>query len=398
MASSGSPSPKEEQIEGGVVDLVSGNEHNKTKKAVGFIPLDIIIDILSRVPGSSLIRFRLVCKLWHSLTYDPRLVDLHLDRASRVAPPRVMLFFQNEEQSQRKFHFNMLEDTWKPRNGLTSDSDGILSTPPCNGLVCLYDYHHNIRLCNPTTREFLHLPRPTRNSKSVLSSFPKCFLGFHPVTKKYKVVRFFYHQMNHVTESYDLGCEVFTLGTWSWKYVGSIDCYLTGQGINANGYLYWTKGVNTVIPDQIVAFDLESEKFNSIAVPDFLSYQIIVQGAMFLVQLEGKLCVVNAPYDSPGSMDAWMLEDPINNVWIHRFSISLHSIPGYRRRPEPVFIHNGRVLLRWLEKLFYRSLDNEQEDTECVYTDNCLNSSAKAYAFVESLVSLDSENHHSFIS
>lgn len=223
--------------------------------------------------------------------------------------------------------------------------------------------------------------------------------------------------MNHVTESYDLGCEVFTLGTLSWKSVGSIDCYLTGQGINANGYLYWTKGVNTVIPDQIVAFDLESEKFNSIAVPDqifafdleseklnsiavpdFLSYQIIVQGVMFLVQLEGKLCVVNAPYDSPGSMDAWMLEDPINNVWIHKFSISLHSIPGYRRRPEPVFIHNGRVLLRWLEKLFYRSLDNEQEDTECVYTDNCLNSSAKAYAFVESLVSLDSENHHSFIS
>lgn len=230
------------------------------------------------------------------------------------------------------------------------------------------------------------------------TSPPKCLFGFHPMTKKCIVVRFFYRQMNHVTESYDLGCEVFTLGTWSWKSVGSIDCYLTGQGINANGYLYWTKGVNTVIPDQIVAFDLESEKFNSIAVPDFLSYQIIVQGAMFLVQLEGKLCVVNAPYDSPGSMDAWMLEDPINNVWIHRFSISLHSIPGYRRRPEPVFIHNGRVLLRWLEKLFYRSLDNEQEDTECVYTDNCLNSSAKAYAFVESLVSLDSENHHSFIS
>ncbi|KAM0941645.1 putative F-box domain-containing protein [Dioscorea sansibarensis] len=188
MASPGSPPSKGEQMEGVVVDLASGNEHNKTKKAVAFIPLDIIIDILSRVPGSSLIRFRLVCKLWHSLTYDPRLVDLHLDRASRVGPPCVMLFFQNEERGQRKFHFTMLEDTWKPRNGLSSDSDGVLSTPPCNGLVCLYDYHHNIRLCNPTTREFLHLARPTRNGKNVRSSFPKCFFGFQPMTKKYKVL------------------------------------------------------------------------------------------------------------------------------------------------------------------------------------------------------------------
>ncbi|KAJ0986961.1 hypothetical protein J5N97_005317 [Dioscorea zingiberensis] len=228
---------KEEQIEaqqGGVIDLASCNQCDKTKKRVGFIPRDIMVHILSRVPGTSLIRFRAVCKLWHSLTYDPRLIDLHLDHASGVHPPRVMIFFQDEEQDQRKFHLTMLDETWKPRNRITRDSDGVLSTPPCNGLVCLYDFHHNIRLCNPTTREFLHLPRPTRIIRSVCSGFPKCFFGFHPMTKKYKVVRFFYRQMNHATETYDLGCEVFTLGTWSWKYIGAINCYLTGQGINAN--------------------------------------------------------------------------------------------------------------------------------------------------------------------
>ncbi|KAJ0986962.1 hypothetical protein J5N97_005318 [Dioscorea zingiberensis] len=115
------------------------------------------------------------------------------------------------------------------------------------------------------------------------------------------------------------------------------------------------------------------------------------KGPMFLVQLEGKLCVVNAPYDSSGSMDAWLLEDPISNVWVHRFSVTLHSMSAYRWRPEPVFIHEGRVLLRWLEKLFYRSLDNEQETIEYVYADNSLNCFAKVHAFLESLVSLGSE-------
>lgn len=359
-----------------------------------FIPLDIIIDILSRIPGSSLIKLRLVCKLWRSLTYDARLINLQLDRASRVDPPRIILFSQDEEQGGQKFHLTLLDETWRPKYRLTRPSAAVLSTPPCNGLICLYDYHRNIKLCNPTTQEFLILPKPTPDNRNVVNGFPKCFFGFHPTTKEYKVVRFFYRHLKHSTESYDLGCEIFTLGTSSWRYISSINYYPTGPGINVHGFIYWTAGATTLIPDRIIVLDLKYERFRLISPPDFSEYQVEVHASMFLVQLEGNLCLVNIPYGSPAPMDIWMLKDYTNSVWIHRCRVPVHSMSGhYRWQPEPIIIHEEKILLRWGANLCYHSLQSEGEAIEKVYSDQNLGTCTKVFAFVESLVSLGNQGN-----
>ncbi|PIA46025.1 hypothetical protein AQUCO_01600355v1 [Aquilegia coerulea] len=52
------------------------------------IPNDILVEILTRVPPTSLLRFKCVCKHWYSLIQDPIFVDNQLNQAKkRVCNP-----------------------------------------------------------------------------------------------------------------------------------------------------------------------------------------------------------------------------------------------------------------------------------------------------------------------
>lgn len=382
-------SKKDEDQKGRIPQYAKSNNHIVRTKIESFLPLDLIIEILSRTPGSEVVKFRLVCKLWYSLTYDDRLINSHLEHASRVNPPRVIIFSQDDKQGQHKYHLTLLDEAWETKYRLTRASDPVLTTPPCNGLICLYDYHRNIKLCNPTTQEFLTLPKPTVDSRAVINGFPKCSFGFHPLTNQYKVVRFFYLQMNHKTATYVLGCEVLTLGSSdSWRYIGNIHRYVTDAGINVNGSIYWTTGV-TDIPDKVIALDLESEKFRGFNPPDVAGYGIKVDRSMFLVQLEGNLSLVNAPSDVFVSMNIWVLKDT-NNEWIYRYSVSLKcNLGDCQWKPEPIFIYQGKMLLRWGGHLYYHDLEGQRKTVKVVFDDDkVLGNSSKFYAFVETLVPL----------
>lgn len=383
-------SKEEEDHKGRISQHTESNNSIVRVKTESFFPLDLIIEILSRTPGSAIVKFRLVCKLWCSLTYDDRLINSHLEHASRVNPPRIIIFSQDDKQGQHNYHFTLLDEAWEIKYRLTRASHPVLTTPPCNGLICLYDYYRNIQLCNPTTREFLTLPKPTVDSRTVINGFPKCSFGFHPFTNQYKVARFFYLRMNHKTATYVLGCEVFTLGSSdSWRYIGNIHRYVTDAGINVNGSIYWTTGVTADIPDKLVALDLKSESFREIDPPDVASHGIKVNRSMFLMQLEGKLSLVNAPSDAFVSMNIWVLKDT-GNEWIYRYHVSLKlNVGDCQWKPEPIFIYQGKMLLRWGGHLYYHNLEGQQKTVKLVFDeDKILCNSAKFYAFVETLVPL----------
>lgn len=380
---------REEDQKDKILQVAEGNIHDVNKKRESFLPPEIIIDILSRIPGSSLVTFKRVCKLWYSLITDCSLITSHLEHASRVNPPRIIIFSREEKHGQQKYHLTLLDEAWETKYRLTRASDPVLTTPPCNGLICLYDYHRNITLCNPTTQQFLPLPRPTLDSRGVINAFPKCSFGFHPLTKKYKVVRFFYLRVDHKTSTYVLGCEVFTLGSSdSWRYIGNIHSYVTDSGINVNGSIYWTTCALSYIPDEIIALDLKTEKFGAINPPDVLGYDIEVDSSMFLTRLEGNLCLVNSPSGASAAMDIWMLKGA-TNIWIHRFRIPLNLITGNRQlTAEPLFIYKGKILIRHGGCLYYHDQEGERLRDEKVYGDELLGNSVKFYAFVESLVPL----------
>ncbi|KAL6638457.1 hypothetical protein ACP70R_023952 [Stipagrostis hirtigluma subsp. patula] len=50
----------------------------------GVLPLDVLFDVLLRLPADELCRLRLVCRSWRSLTSDPLFVKAHSSRHPHV--------------------------------------------------------------------------------------------------------------------------------------------------------------------------------------------------------------------------------------------------------------------------------------------------------------------------
>ncbi|KAJ3707478.1 hypothetical protein LUZ61_011183 [Rhynchospora tenuis] len=354
------------------------------------LPMDVTTNILSRINGRALLKLLPVCKDWWSLTKDATFIDLHLSLAVKLTPPGIILFSHEENKGQKKYKFQVFNHVLKPQFSMERESDPVLVTPTCNGLICIYDFKSSITICNPTTQKFMDLPRATPNSARLMNVYPKCTLGFDPVRKKYKVVRFFYRKVDHLNQNYNLGCEIFTLGAVWWKSIGFIGCYPTGPGVNANGSIYWMIGAGAKdnLTDKIIALNLTNEKFRDVSLSATRSQlSDDSEESISLAQLEENLCVVYTHFFYSSTVDIWMLKDYLGENWIHKCHITLPAWMGdLRSKIEPISMYGGKVLLRsgWS---FYE-YDLQEGIITKKYTLPYDGHPFKAISFVQSLVSL----------
>ncbi|KAK3013251.1 hypothetical protein RJ639_009069 [Escallonia herrerae] len=77
------------------VQLVQRGKKEEEDQPSGMDSLhhDIALNIISRLPVTSVIQFRFVCRAWHMLSHDPLLIDLQLSQAAKDNP---FLIFQGE--------------------------------------------------------------------------------------------------------------------------------------------------------------------------------------------------------------------------------------------------------------------------------------------------------------
>ncbi|VAI40022.1 unnamed protein product [Triticum turgidum subsp. durum] len=152
------------------------------------LPVDVLIEVLLRLPTSSLRRFRLACRLWRDI------IDTHT----------------TEMQSRPKMLVTTVDTIHLGEEGLPSSRwtgagyDGMSLVGTCNGLVCMYDSQDPdgpIILANPVTGEMLAItpPPPMRHAKATSDSRLTFTFMYHPTTGRYKVL--------HVPYSW-----LFTLG------------------------------------------------------------------------------------------------------------------------------------------------------------------------------------------
>ncbi|XP_055824253.1 F-box protein At3g07870-like [Solanum dulcamara] len=160
---------------------------DETRNLIARLPNEIALDIVSRLPISSLIQFRFVCQTWNMLTRDSRLVDMHLSRASKINP---CLIFKTYHPQKEQLFFVELSDRHDDEHTLReiqipfSTSMGKFRiVDSCNGLLCLsgvYD-HEEAYIYNPFNREHKKLPNCNElDVNEVVYGF-----GFHPVTNVY---------------------------------------------------------------------------------------------------------------------------------------------------------------------------------------------------------------------
>ncbi|XWS13366.1 hypothetical protein CRYUN_Cryun36dG0031400 [Craigia yunnanensis] len=166
------------------------------------LPLDIIVNILSRLPVKFLIQLKCVCKPWLSLISDPQFTKLHLSQSkknSNFSSLRVLLITEPLESAVCEASGDDLDDESKliceiaypAAMKKTPDSDELVDGwfdfgGSCNGLIYAVFDHERIFLWNPTIREALELAKLRPFDPKGTFSYG---LGYDFSTDDYKIVR-----------------------------------------------------------------------------------------------------------------------------------------------------------------------------------------------------------------
>ncbi|KAI3457669.1 hypothetical protein Pfo_014332 [Paulownia fortunei] len=128
------------------------------------LPEDVIVEILSRLPVTSLIRFKCVCKSWNIMINNPMFISKHHQTISSKEGSEVVLISRRDNVTNERVISLLRNDgnhTFVDQHLPTFLNDmfgHVRLIGPCNGIVCLYGFPDNIALWNPSIREFKTLP------------------------------------------------------------------------------------------------------------------------------------------------------------------------------------------------------------------------------------------------
>ncbi|GER47210.1 F-box and associated interaction domains-containing protein [Striga asiatica] len=208
------------------------------------LPSDLQREILLRLPASSLLRFRAVCKCWCYEIDDPSFVRAHMvsNHRTSTSNSNLLLTSSNSDaiyslpvdslnyvDGQRT-----LSATRIPSALIPPGSDLLPIADSCNGLVFIRHSflvrHKEWVIWNPLTGDYLEL-------LPACLAFCGCWIGYDPSSDDYKVV--------------SIGKEnahIYSLRYNSWKRIDE-------------------KCPSRVFMDAVIALDLATEKFRKLSLP-----------------------------------------------------------------------------------------------------------------------------------
>ncbi|XP_048608096.1 F-box protein At1g30790-like [Brassica napus] len=319
------------------------------------IPFDLIIEILSLLPGKSLFRFQSVSKQWFSTIRSKFFVDLFQTR-SKSRPRLLLTLYLGDAEEQFIFSAPEHTDDDKSSSSVMARYDMPISAPgynltsgSVNGFVCFRGVScHTIAVYNPTTRQIVKLPDVTPNGRYMYAC-----LGYDPVEDQYKVlcVMMFGSERQDMQPEHFV-CTVSSSQKQEWRKIENptgVDyrCIFGDKCID--GALYYEVGRQS----RIVRFDVRSEKIQFIKTPK--------ESNMYwstFINYKGKLGSVDYSC-TENLMTLWVLEDVEKQEW----SSMMFVLPSkWEDLPETDvvskgLIHTGElmVFIPWLEssKPFY---------------------------------------------
>ncbi|KAG2538275.1 hypothetical protein PVAP13_9NG406400, partial [Panicum virgatum] len=153
------------------------------------LPIEILQDILVRLPAKDAVRSSCVSKLWCRIVRDPSFCKLHgADHVAAPSESEALLVYEKREGDEVSI-FNLSPGKAMCQVAIPS---GYSLTNVCNGFLCFaLDDHAQAPpvVCNPVTGETLQLPEPPDPADARID-LTYCFvLGFSPPTKEYKMFR-----------------------------------------------------------------------------------------------------------------------------------------------------------------------------------------------------------------
>lgn len=309
------------------------NDEAQTRRnGIKNLPPEIMVYILSKLPLTSLVKFKCVCRAWRILAQDRHLENFNnqcLIFHSNSPIKNHLSFadfdsvYTNEETVVKKVHMPFCSPMVPELNIIGS----------CNGLLCFShgSLNNGLYICNPFTGQYRDLPETNQYPKQyVVLGF-----GFHHRTKEYKVIKIMYYWPD-VQKVYCFSLksdvQIFTLGTSLWRSLGQTSHFLhqwPGTPVTINGRLHWESRHRKYSPSRnIVSFDLEDEKFRVVNKPDSL----VLRTWDYLVVLRNCLAVVC--HRNYKEIEIWVMKEyDVQESWIKEFKIGSY-IPKVLKEKE----------------------------------------------------------------
>jgi F-box interacting protein len=337
-----------------------------------YLPEEVVVKILSRLPPKCLIRFKSVSKRWRALIGNPDFLSKNLLNHSILTPNpshplRLILFFADDiSKSGKRIH------SFRSYDSLRCASQTPLNFPPapphfdivasCNGLLCLWDVMlSNIYLWNPATSSDLEaLPAAPSRCHTGLR-VPNDDFGFHYVgfgfdsgSNDFKVVTLVDADVGRW-----LKAEIFSLRSGSWRLLDmsvNIEKHFILQSAALDGIFLWYDyyTYKDYVDDRIVAFDFNDEEFRIMLFPDARFFRAYGECTRTVTELKGSLAMFVFPPDHFQKkmmyLDIWvMLEFGVRESWTRLLSIRLplhlKSPLGFWKNGELFVVNSERQLV-----------------------------------------------------
>ncbi|WOG94799.1 hypothetical protein DCAR_0314096 [Daucus carota subsp. sativus] len=296
--------------------------------STNYLPEELVIKILSSLPVKYVLRCKLVCKLWLSITLDPDFIRTHLKFSQQrpsVLAEAVYYDMQGSSYEIVSMISNSFEDSVNvPLPSSYSDPDHISSS--CNGLVCLNDYNNsNIYIWNPSTRQGKELPRPKIQDHYMVL----ICIGFYfdSVSKDYKILRlvFAYPRKNARQTRSSLRVEIYSTKSDSWSEIQVEDADISSVNYGRNiggvtsgpvikGVLYMTSNKG------LISFRLNKRVLKRVPLPS--NFKINYETEVF--EYEGCAALI-LYHNNEESLSLWTLDDDDDNwrrgIWTQKLNL-----------------------------------------------------------------------------
>ncbi|CAH8364725.1 unnamed protein product [Eruca vesicaria subsp. sativa] len=284
------------------------------------MPMDIVTDVILRLPATTLLRCRVLSKPCYSLIDSPDFVASHLKRRLETEE-HVMILLRTPR---------LLRTVYLDAPDKISDVEHPLQTGgftevfgSVNGLIGLTNSPLDLALFNPSTRKIHRLPiEPVDFSERYITRENVFYgLGYDSVSGDYKVVRMIQskYKGDGVNESfgYPLEIKMFSLKSNKWKRIYLLFevqilfiyfyyhlLYRRGNGVLVSNSLHWIlprTGGHTAF-NTIIRFDLATDDLGVLSFPS----DLYCEDDMDIGVLDGCLCLMCY---SESSVDVWILRE-----------------------------------------------------------------------------------------
>ncbi|KAG5539004.1 hypothetical protein RHGRI_019529 [Rhododendron griersonianum] len=286
----------------------------------------VVLEVLTRLPVKSLMRFKCVSNLWRStISQDPSFSKIHRARRSPSDAGGLFITYPDADDSLRCFYATTLpsssscpgggESVLVPHQFTATASNSCSkyngATDVVKGLFCLYAGNRSW-ICNVSTREIKVLPFSSDLENSVSFTY---FLGFASTSKEYKLLKscFLPFFKEGIVCFRALICEILTMGKdaswrrpWDWVESPEVGLQLGRTSVYMDGFLCcWHRSGFTLI-----VFNFEDESFQEIYPPPKSSGSVYSEDGSLLLQFGGHFALVRGLHSRlvNQELQIWVLE------------------------------------------------------------------------------------------